>query len=142
MTLRTPRRLAPVWLVLGLLGAGLVAARPGAAGDDAAQPDAQMLLEQVRRTRMEKYRYLRPKYGSRYQQLFVGRIRAEVLYREDRGLMSLAVDRNGIGRVLVEAFADRVRASGARDLWLITDAVDNEKTRKFTNRWDSRRCVH
>ena len=45
MTLRTPRRLAPVWLVLGLLGAGLGAARPGAAGDDATQPDAQMLLD-------------------------------------------------------------------------------------------------
>jgi hypothetical protein len=44
MALRSPR-LAPVWLVLGLLGAGLVPARPGAAADDAAQPDAQMLLD-------------------------------------------------------------------------------------------------
>jgi hypothetical protein len=33
------------------------------------------------------YRYLMPKPGSNYQQLFVnGRIRAEVLYRETVGL--------------------------------------------------------
>jgi DNA-binding GntR family transcriptional regulator len=29
-----------------------------------------------------EYEYLKPKRGSRYQQLFYGRIRAEVLYRE------------------------------------------------------------
>ena len=28
------------------------------------------------------YKYLKPKRGSRYRQLFFGRIRAEVLYRE------------------------------------------------------------
>jgi hypothetical protein len=31
------------------------------------------------------YKYLKPKTGSRYQQLFFGRIRAEVLYRETVG---------------------------------------------------------
>jgi hypothetical protein len=31
------------------------------------------------------YKYLKPKRGSRYQQLFFGRIRAEVLYRETVG---------------------------------------------------------
>lgn len=31
------------------------------------------------------YKYLKPKRGSRYQQLFYGRIRAEVLYRETVG---------------------------------------------------------
>ena len=30
----------------------------------------------------DEYKYLRPKRGSRYRQLFFGRIRAEVLYRE------------------------------------------------------------
>jgi hypothetical protein len=29
-----------------------------------------------------EYKYLKPKRGSRYRQLFFGRIRAEVLYRE------------------------------------------------------------
>ena len=32
-----------------------------------------------------EYQYLKPKRGSRYQQLFVGRIRAEILYRETVG---------------------------------------------------------
>jgi hypothetical protein len=32
-----------------------------------------------------EYQYLKPKRGSRYQQLFFGRIRAEVLYRETVG---------------------------------------------------------
>lgn len=32
-----------------------------------------------------EYQYLKPKRGSRYQQLFYGRIRAEVLYRETVG---------------------------------------------------------
>jgi len=31
------------------------------------------------------YKYLKPKRGSRYRQLFFGRIRAEVLYRETLG---------------------------------------------------------
>jgi hypothetical protein len=31
------------------------------------------------------YKHLRPKKGSAYRQLFVGRIRAEVLYRETVG---------------------------------------------------------
>jgi hypothetical protein len=31
------------------------------------------------------YQYLKPKRGSRYHQLFYGRIRAEVLYRETVG---------------------------------------------------------
>jgi hypothetical protein len=38
------------------------------------------------------YRYLKPKRGSRYQQLFFGRIRAEVLYRETVGQEALSVD--------------------------------------------------
>lgn len=33
----------------------------------------------------EEYKFLRPKPGSSYKQLFVGRIRAEVLYRETVG---------------------------------------------------------
>src|SRR5438874_13295480 len=32
-----------------------------------------------------EYKYLKPKRGSRYRQLFFGRIRAEVLYRETVG---------------------------------------------------------
>jgi hypothetical protein len=32
-----------------------------------------------------EYQYLRPKPGSNYKQLFFGRIRAEVLYRETIG---------------------------------------------------------
>jgi hypothetical protein len=32
-----------------------------------------------------EYKYLKPKRGSRYKQLFFGRIRAEVLYRETVG---------------------------------------------------------
>ena len=32
-----------------------------------------------------QYQYLKPKRGSRYRQLFFGRIRAEVLYRETVG---------------------------------------------------------
>ena len=36
------------------------------------------------------YKFLRPKRGSRYRQLFVGRIRAEVLYRETIGKEPLA----------------------------------------------------
>jgi hypothetical protein len=32
-----------------------------------------------------EYKYLRPKQGSHYRQLFFGRIRAEVLYRETIG---------------------------------------------------------
>jgi len=50
-------------------------------------------------------------------------------------LMSLAVDprrqRHGVGRALVEAFAERARAAGAESLWLITDAVDNERVKQF-----------
>src|SRR5262249_15393611 len=37
-----------------------------------------------------EYQYLRPKPGSNYQQLFFGRIRAEVLYRETVGPTPLA----------------------------------------------------
>jgi hypothetical protein len=38
-----------------------------------------------------EYKYLKPKPGSNYRQLFVnGRIRAEVLYRETVGLEPLA----------------------------------------------------
>src|SRR5947209_2074279 len=33
----------------------------------------------------DEYKYLKPKRGSRYRQLFFGRIRAEVLYRETVG---------------------------------------------------------
>jgi uncharacterized protein (DUF433 family) len=32
-----------------------------------------------------EYKYLKPKRGSNYRQLFVGRIRAEILYRETVG---------------------------------------------------------
>jgi hypothetical protein len=38
----------------------------------------------------DKYAYLKPKRGSRYRQLFFGRIRAEVLYRETVGREPLA----------------------------------------------------
>jgi len=36
-----------------------------------------------------EFRYQKPKRGSRYKQLFFGRIRAEVLYRETVGLEPL-----------------------------------------------------
>lgn len=36
-----------------------------------------------------EYQYLQPKPGSNYKQLFFGRIRAEVLYRETVGLEPL-----------------------------------------------------
>ncbi len=36
-----------------------------------------------------EYKYLKPKPGSNYRQLFVGRIRAEILYRETVGLEPL-----------------------------------------------------
>src|SRR5262245_43839619 len=39
-----------------------------------------------------EYKYLRPKRGSRYQQLFFGRIRAEVLYRETVGTSPLSAE--------------------------------------------------
>jgi hypothetical protein len=39
-----------------------------------------------------EYRYLRPKRGSRYKQLFFGRIRAEVLYRATVGNDPLTPD--------------------------------------------------
>ncbi len=39
-----------------------------------------------------EYEHLKPKRGSRYRQLFVGRIRAEVLYRETIGAEPLAPD--------------------------------------------------
>lgn len=39
-----------------------------------------------------EYEYLRPKRGSRYRQLFFGRIRAEVLYRETVGSEPLTPD--------------------------------------------------
>jgi hypothetical protein len=39
-----------------------------------------------------EYRFLKPKRGSRYQQLFFGRIRAEVLYRETVGREPLTPD--------------------------------------------------
>jgi hypothetical protein len=39
-----------------------------------------------------EYKYLKPKRGSRYQQLFFGRIRAEVLYRETVGREPLTPD--------------------------------------------------
>jgi len=47
MAFRPSPRLAPVWLALGLLGAGLlVVPRQGTAADAATpQPDAQMLLD-------------------------------------------------------------------------------------------------
>lgn len=42
-------------------------------------------------TRQADYRFLKPKPGSNYRQLFVnGRIRAEILYRETIGLEPLA----------------------------------------------------
>jgi hypothetical protein len=39
-----------------------------------------------------EYRFLKPKRGSRYRQLFFGRIRAEVLYRETVGSEPLTPD--------------------------------------------------
>ncbi len=40
-------------------------------------------------TRISPYKHLQPKHGSNYQQLFCGRIRAEVLYRETVGVNPL-----------------------------------------------------
>lgn len=38
------------------------------------------------------YKYLRPKRASRYRQLFFGRIRAEILYRETVGKEPLTAE--------------------------------------------------
>lgn len=50
-------------------------------------------------------------------------------------LMSLAVhpreQHRGLGRALVEAFVARVRETGEENLWLITDAADNDAVKKF-----------
>jgi ribosomal protein S18 acetylase RimI-like enzyme len=50
-------------------------------------------------------------------------------------LMSLAVhpreQHRGLGRALVEAFVARVRDAGGKNLWLITDAADNDAVQKF-----------
>jgi len=50
-------------------------------------------------------------------------------------LMSLAVhpreQHRGLGRALVEAFVARVREAGEENLWLITDAADNDGVKKF-----------
>ncbi len=44
-------------------------------------------------TRSGEYRYLQPKAGSNYRQLFVnGRIRAEILYRETVGAEPLTAE--------------------------------------------------
>ena len=86
-----------------------------------------------------EYKYLQPKPGSNYRQLFVnGRIRAEILYRETVGPEPLspeevareyglpveavaeAIDYCLHHRELLDAErvreADRIRAAG-RDLW-------------------------
>lgn len=39
-----------------------------------------------------EYKHLKPKRGSRYKQLFYGRIRAEVLYRETVGSEPLSAE--------------------------------------------------
>src|SRR5580692_7723853 len=39
-----------------------------------------------------EYKHLKPKRGSRYRQLFYGRIRAEVLYRETVGTEPLTAE--------------------------------------------------
>src|SRR4029077_8154454 len=44
-----------------------------------------MLRERDLMDANSQYKYLKPKRGSRYRQLFFGRIRAEVLYRETVG---------------------------------------------------------
>lgn len=44
-----------------------------------------MLSEGVLMEANGEYKYLKPKQGSLYQQLFYGRIRAEILYRETVG---------------------------------------------------------
>ncbi len=41
---------------------------------------------------LDQYQHLRPKAGSNYKQLFVGRIRAEILYRETVGREPLTVE--------------------------------------------------
>ncbi|HEX3581338.1 MAG TPA: GNAT family N-acetyltransferase [Thermoanaerobaculia bacterium] len=50
-------------------------------------------------------------------------------------LMSLAVhpreQHHGLGRALVEAFIAFVKASGTENLWLITDAADNDAVKHF-----------
>ena len=56
-----------------------------------------------------EYQYLKPKRGSRYRQLFFGRIRAEVLYRETVGADPLTPEE--VAReysVLVEAVLEAI----------------------------------
>src|SRR5262245_33170166 len=91
------------------------------------------------------YTYLRPKRGSRYRQLFVGRIRAEVLYRETVGREPLppeevareydvpleavleAIDYCVRNKDLLDAERaheeDQIRAAG-RDKWPYAPAAD------------------
>jgi hypothetical protein len=56
-----------------------------------------------------EYKYLKPKRGSRYRQLFFGRIRAEVLYRETVGTEPLAPEQVALEyQVPVEAVLEAI----------------------------------
>ena len=56
-----------------------------------------------------EYKYLKPKRGSRYRQLFFGRIRAEVLYRETVGTEPLTPEQVALEyRVPVEAVLEAI----------------------------------
>jgi hypothetical protein len=72
------------------------------------------------------YKFLKPKRGSRYRQLFFGRIRAEVLYRETVGTEPLTAEevareynvsggcRSGGDRLLCPEQGPARRRAGAR----------------------------
>ncbi|MCE9531810.1 MAG: hypothetical protein K8T89_11905 [Planctomycetes bacterium] len=78
-----------------------------------------------------QYRFLHPKRGSRYQQLFFGRIRAEVLYRETVGLEPLSVEQVALEyNVPVEAVLEAVEYCLKNQ-----DLLDVERAREAA-------CIH
>ncbi len=76
-----------------------------------------------------EYKYLRPKPGSNYRQLFVnGRIRAEILYRETIGPEPLAPEEVAREYGLpVEAVAEAIDYCGRN-----RELLDGERAREAT----------
>ena len=78
---------------------------------------------------MDHYKFLKPKRGSRYQQLFCCRIRAEVLYRETVGTNPLSAEEvAGEYGIPVEAVREAI------DYCILNkDLLDNERAREEAN---------
>src|SRR2546421_9243799 len=72
------------------------------------------------------YKYLKPKRGSRYRQLFFGRIRAETLYRESVGREPLTPEEVAKEYdVPVEAVLEAIAYCTANE-----DLLDEERSRE------------